>query len=112
MGCNMSQQSTKGAREQDSGASMAPIEDGTPQIGREDTNALDDHGTTQAQAADILQTLRDDAFDSSDEKLAIALGRSTEEVTAWFSGDEPVDADVLQKARALAMERGVELDDE
>ena len=91
---------------------MSPIEDGTPRVRREETDALDDHGTTQAEAADILQTLRDDAYDSSDEKLAVALGRSTEEVRAWFSGDETIDADVLLKARALAMERGVQLPDE
>jgi hypothetical protein len=55
-----------------------------------------------------LQILRDEAFDSSDEKLALALGRTTDEVKRWFSGNEPVDADVLLKARGLAMERGVE----
>ena len=49
--------------------------------------------------------LRDEAFDSSDEKLAVALGRTTQEVKAWFSGNEPVDADVLLKARGIAMER-------
>lgn len=91
---------------------MSPIEDGTTRVGREDPDALDDHGTTQSEAAEILQTLRDDAFESSDEKLAVALGRTPEEVSAWFSGEEPIDADVLLKARALAMERGVELQDE
>lgn len=103
----MSQESAK-----DNQASMSPIEDGTPRVMHEDTDALDDRGTTQTEAADILQTLRDEAFDASDEKLALALGRSPEEVRAWFSGDETIDADVLLKARALAMERGVELDDD
>jgi hypothetical protein len=55
-----------------------------------------------------LRKIRDDAFDSSDEKLAIALGRSSEEIKAWIDGDEKIDSDALIKARALASARGVE----
>ena len=109
------QQSTKTARMQsneetssDNRSSMAPIENGTARVTGDETDALDDEGTSQEEAAGILQILRDEAFDSSDEALALALGRTTEEVKAWFSGNEPIDGDVLLKARALAMERGVE----
>jgi len=84
------------------------IENGTARTTRGETDALDDQGTSQEEAAEILQILRDEVFDSSDETLALALGRTTEEVKAWFSGNEPIDADVLLKARALAMERGAE----
>ena len=111
------QQSTKTARTQlneelssDIRSSMSPIENGTAGISREETEPIDDHGTSQEEAAEILQILRDEAFESSDEKLALALGRTPEEVKAWFSGNEPVDADVLLKARGIAMERGVEVD--
>lgn len=79
---------------------------------REETDALDDQGTTQEEAAEILQILRDNVFGSSDEKLALALGRSPQEVKAWLSGNQTIDADVLLKAKALAMERGVELHNE
>ena len=109
------QQSTKTARTQndeemssDNRSSMSPIENGTARVTRGETDALDDQGTSQEEAAEILQILRDEVFDSSDEALALALGRTTQEVKAWFSGNEPVDADVLLKARALAMERGAE----
>jgi hypothetical protein len=109
------QQSTKTARMQsneemssDNRSSMSPIENGTARATGDETDALDDQGTSQEEAAEILQILRDEAFDSSDEALALALGRPAEEVKAWFSGNEPIDADVLLKARALAMERGVE----
>ena len=110
-----SQQSTKTARTQsdeeessDNRSSMSPIENGTARVTRAETDALDDQGTSQEEAAEILQILRDEAFESSDEKLALALGRTPEEVKDWFNGNEPIDGDVLLKARALAMERGVE----
>lgn len=72
---------------------------------------VDDHGTDQETASAILERVRDDAFDSSDEKLALALGRPTEEVTRWMDGSEIIDGDVLLKVRALAIQRGVEVPD-
>lgn len=72
---------------------------------------IDDHGTNQETASAILERVRDGAFDASDEKLALALGRPTEEVTGWMDGSEIIDGDVLLKVRALAMERGVEVPD-
>jgi hypothetical protein len=95
------QQSTKTARTQpneelssDIRSSMSPIENGTARVSRDETEPIDDQGTSQEEAAEILQILRDEAF----------------EVKAWFSGNEPVDADVLLKARGIAMERGVDVD--
>ena len=111
------QQSTKTARTQgsddgssDNRSSMSPIENGTARVSRDEIDAIDDQGTSQEEATEILQILRDEVFDSSDEALALALGRTPQEVKAWFSGNEPIDADVLLKARALAIERGVESD--
>ena len=105
------QQSTKTARTEsteeitsDNRSSISPIENGTPRVTRDETGALDDQGTSQEEAAEILQILRDEVFESSDEKLALALGRTTDEVKRWFSGNEPIDADVLLKARGIAME--------
>ena len=113
------QQSTKTARTEhdeemwsDNRSSMSPIENGTARVIRDETEPLDDRGTSQEEAAEILQILRDALFDGSDEAFALALGRTPQEVKAWFSGNESIDADVLLKARGLAMERGVELDDE
>lgn len=70
---------------------------------------IDDRGTGQHEASEILKSVRDAAFDSSDEKLALALGRPTEEIEAWTSGDGTIDGDVVMKARALADQRGVEI---
>ncbi|HKO97496.1 MAG TPA: hypothetical protein VJU86_10910 [Pyrinomonadaceae bacterium] len=68
---------------------------------------VDDRGTDQDKAARILLRLRDRAFESSDEKLAIALGRPVEEVNGWNAGVEVIDDDVVMKARGIAMARGV-----
>jgi hypothetical protein len=43
--------------------------------------------------------------------LAVALGRPVEEVQGWMAGDtdEPVDDDIVMKARGIAKERGIEI---
>ena len=73
-------------------------------------NAVDDRGTGQTEAAQILRNLRDRGFESSDEKLAIALGRPLEEVAAWNAGQELIDDDVVMKARGIALHRGVHVE--
>ncbi|MDQ1524941.1 MAG: hypothetical protein QOG00_3363 [Pyrinomonadaceae bacterium] len=74
--------------------------------------AVDDRGTTEAGGREILKRLRDGGFEADDEKLAIALGRPVEEVQGWMAGDEnePVDDDIVMKARGIAKERGIELE--
>ncbi|HEV2880514.1 MAG TPA: hypothetical protein VGX24_04345 [Pyrinomonadaceae bacterium] len=73
--------------------------------------AVDDRGTSEAGGREILKRLRDQGFESDDEKLAVALGRPVEEVQGWMAGDasEPVDDDIVMKARGIAKERGIEL---
>jgi len=70
---------------------------------------IDDRGTDQHEAAEILKSIRDAAFDSNNEKLALALGRPIEEIEAWTSGSGDIDGDLVMKARTLAMNRGVEI---
>jgi hypothetical protein len=72
--------------------------------------AVDDRGTNQTEGRALLKRLRDLGFDSSDEKLAVALGRPIEEVEAWTGGAEPVDDDVIMKARGIAKERNIEIE--
>jgi hypothetical protein len=76
---------------------------------RTSDQAVDDRGTNQSEGRAILKRLRDNGFDSSDEKLAVALGRPVEEVEAWTGGAEAVDDDVIMKARGIAKERGIEI---
>jgi hypothetical protein len=71
---------------------------------------VDDRGTGQDKAVQILRTLRDRAFDASDEKLAVALGRPVQEVAEWNAGEALIDDDVVMKARGIAMHRGVAIE--
>lgn len=71
---------------------------------------VDDRGTSQEKAARMLLKLRDRAFDASDEKLAVALGRPVHEVVGWNAGHELIDDDVVMKVRGIAMHRGVHIE--
>ena len=71
---------------------------------------VDDRGTGQAAGKELLKRLRDEGFDASDERLAVALGRPIEEIEAWMSGSEPVDDDVVMKARGIAEQRGITIE--
>lgn len=73
-------------------------------------NVVDDRGTGQRKAARMLRNLRDRAFEASDEKLAVALGRPVEEIAAWNFGHELIDDDVVMKARGIAINRGVHIE--
>ena len=72
-------------------------------------DAVDDRGTTEADARALLRQLRDAGFAGSDEQLALALGRPAAEVEGWMDRSEPVDDDVVMKARGIAKERGIEI---
>ena len=91
-------------------ASMARTENGKTTAIEPEAHQLDDHGTNQAEASHILQEIRDAAFEGSNEKLALALGRPTEEIEQWSNEGGMIDGDVVMKARALAMQRGVEVE--
>jgi hypothetical protein len=71
---------------------------------------VDDRGTNQTEGRALLRKLRDLGFDSSDQQLALALGRPLEEVEAWMGGAAAVDDDVIMKARGIATQRGLEIE--
>src|ERR1051325_7906295 len=73
---------------------------------------VDDKGTDQQEAQNILETLRDRGFDSDNQKLAVALGRSAEQIQATISGAETIDDDIVMKARGIALNRGIEVEKE
>jgi hypothetical protein len=74
------------------------------------SNAVDDQGTDQSEGRALLKRLRDAGFQGSDEQLAVALGRPLGEVEGWTGGAEPVDDDVVMKARGIAKERGIDIE--
>jgi hypothetical protein len=86
------------------------VKPGAPAQRRVPEHIVDDRGTGQAKAALLLRNLRDRAFEASDEKLALALGRPLDEITAWDAGREQIDDDVVMKARGIALLRGVRVE--
>ena len=85
-------------------------EPGKAEMENRSEQEVDDRGTTQSEGRALLKRLRDHGFDSSDEKLAVALGRPVEQVEAWTGGAEPVDDDVIMKARGIARDRNIEIE--
>ena len=75
-----------------------------------DDQQVDDKGTDQEQARQILTALRDRGFEGDNERLAVALGRSIEQVQNLINGSETIDDDVVMKARGIALNRGIEVE--
>ncbi len=73
-------------------------------------NALDDRGLDVEGGLALLRRLRDQGFESDNEKFAVALGRPVGEVAAWMEGAEAPDDDIIMKARGIAQERGIEIE--
>ncbi len=71
---------------------------------------VDDKGTDQEAAQQMIEALRDQGFDSDNEKLAKALGRTIEQVDGMIEGTETIDDDVVMKARGIALNRGIEIE--
>lgn len=92
------------------GAAVAYLLVNRPKVGLVDQNAVDDRGTSQLKASQLLRNLRDRAFDADNSKFAVALGRPEEEVRAWDTGLEVIDDDVVMKARGIALHRGVDIE--
>jgi len=71
---------------------------------------VDDKGTDQEEAQHLIQALRDQGFESANEKLAKALGRTIEQVDGMIKGTEIIDDDVVMKARGIALNRGIKIE--
>ena len=71
---------------------------------------VDDKGTDQKTAQHMLEALRDQGFDSDNEKFAKALGRTIQQVDGMIKGAETIDDDVVMKARGIALHRGITIE--
>ena len=73
-------------------------------------NPVDDRGTDAAGGLALLRRLRDNGFESDNEKFAVVLGRPVKEVEDWMQGAEAPDDDIIMKARGIARDRGIEIE--
>lgn len=75
----------------------------------EEANSNDVDETTdqigQEEERELLERLCEEVFEGDREKLAVALGRSNEEIDDLLSGEMTVDEDLMIKAHGLLHER-------
>lgn len=74
-----------------------------------ESNIVDDRGTGQDEARDMLRNLRDNGFHGDNEKAGRALGRHASEVREMVAGDLVIDDDLAMKVLQMANERGIRL---
>ena len=72
-------------------------------------NTVDDQGTGQSDARDMMNTLLNERFEGGIDQLSLVMGRPADEIQRFLSGEEPIDDDFVMKIRGIAKERGVEL---
>ena len=70
----------------------------------ENTNKNSEGNDNREESLKLLKQLREHVFYNQNEELALGLGRTEDEVEAWFGGEE-IDEDAQEKIRALAEER-------
>lgn len=73
-------------------------------------NIVDDAGTGQSDARDMLRSFRDNGFDGDSDKTGLVLGRPAGEIDEMIDGDTDVDDDLAMKIKGIADERGITLD--
>lgn len=61
-------------------------------------------GNENSESLELLKKLKTQAFEESDEKLALALGRPVEEIKEWLGGGQ-IDEDAQEKIHGLAQQR-------
>ncbi len=72
-------------------------------------NAVDEAGTSQDAARDMLRSFCDNGFDSDMEKAALVLGRPVDELTEMLAAESSIDDDLAMKIRGIAQERNIAL---
>jgi hypothetical protein len=71
---------------------------------------LDDQGTTAGDAARMLQNMLKGGFEGDVKLLAIAMGRSQEEIEHALSGNaDAFDDDMVMKMKGIAKERDIKI---
>jgi hypothetical protein len=74
-----------------------------------ESNIVDDNGTDQSAAKEMLRAFCDNGFEGDDGRAAMVLGRPASEIRDMVNGDLDIDDDLTMKMRGIADERGIEL---
>lgn len=73
-------------------------------------NIVDDEGTTQAEARQMLEDFSRDGFENDLDAVSLVMGRPREEIEDFLNGDEIIDDDFVMKMRGIAKERDIEIE--
>ena len=73
-------------------------------------NVVDAAGTNQEEAVEMLENLLENGFSSDVEKLALALGRDSDQIEDILDGEEIVDDDLAMKIRGIAQQKDIEIE--
>jgi hypothetical protein len=73
------------------------------------SNIVDDRGTDQADAQEMLKAFCEKGFNGDDERAGVVLGRPASEIRDMIAGDVEIDDDLIMKMRGIAKERGLQL---
>lgn len=79
-------------------------------IMKTEENIVDDQGTTQEQAREMLEKFCREGFENDKEKCALVLGRTADEIDGFINGDETIDNDFVMKMHGIAEERNIEIE--
>jgi hypothetical protein len=74
-----------------------------------DQNTVDDEGTGQAEAVEMLRAFCDNGFNGDIDQAALALGRTTGDLREMLDGTTEIDDDLVSKLRGIAQERSIGL---
>jgi len=71
---------------------------------------VDDQGSDQAGAREMLDSFCRNGFDGDRQKAAVVLGRPESELSEMLDGQTAVDDDLAMKMRGIANERGFRIE--
>lgn len=71
-----------------------------------ESNIVDDAGTDQEGARELLRAFCDNGFDGDIDRAAVVLGRTSGELDQMLDGETEVDDDLVMKLRGISKERG------
>jgi hypothetical protein len=72
-----------------------------------ENNIVNDAGTDQDDARELLRAFCDKGFDGDVERAAVALGRPASALRELMDGQSEIDEDLVMKLRGMSKERGI-----
>ena len=72
-----------------------------------ENNIVDDAGTDQDGARELLRAFCEKGFDGDVNRAAVALGRPASALRELMDGQHEIDDDLAMKLRGISKERGI-----